>query len=113
MSDITLERYHGATFRLPIYLKDNENEPSDITGCILTFLLKTDSDDLTEDSDGVTLTRDDENGNLVIVVDAETMAEFTSPISAYMFDVWITWTTGLEHPLVVGKLRIKETAHAG
>jgi hypothetical protein len=65
--------YQGDTFALPVTIASPTGAPIDLTGAVIEFCFGTSGNYVTEISIGVTITRDDAQGQITITINAETM----------------------------------------
>lgn len=108
--DFSIERYHGNSLVLPVALTTPQVSesgaiiyvPLSIAGAAIRFKLG----DITELSDGYSITRDDPAGNFTIIVSATLMATLVNTV--YYFAAEITYASGIRETLFVGKLTIKD-----
>jgi hypothetical protein len=108
--DFCIERYHGNSLVLPVALTTPQVSesgaityvPLSIAGAAIRFKLG----EITELSDGYSITRDDPAGNFTIIISATLMATLLNPI--YYFAAEITYASGIRETLFVGKLTLKD-----
>jgi hypothetical protein len=112
--DFCIERYHGNSLVLPVALTTplvSESGaityvPLSIAGAAIRFKLG----EITELSDGYSITRDDPAGNFTIIISATLMATLVNTV--YYFAAEITYASGIRETLFVGKLTLKDNVVA-
>jgi len=108
--DFSIERYHGNSLVLPVGLTTPQVSelgaityvPLSIVGAAIRFKLG----EITELSDGYSITRNDLAGNFTIIISATLMATLVNTV--YYFAVEITYASGIRETLFVGKLTLKD-----
>lgn len=104
--DFSIERYHGNSLVLPVALTDSAGVAISLVGATIRFKLG----EITELSDGYSITRDDPVGNFTIIISATLMATLLNPI--YYFAAEITYASGIRETLFVCKLTLKDNVVA-
>ena len=102
MADFEIVRHHGNSLVMPVALTDSQGVVISLVGAIIQFKLG----EITELSSGYTVTRNDLAGTFVITVSATLMATLLNPI--YYFACKVTYQSGIEETIFVGKLTLKD-----
>lgn len=97
MGKLSFARYQKDTFIMPVTLENPDGSPVDLTGATILFALA----EYTHVTEGVTVDRNDEAGEITVSVSYSLMDALTPGVE-YRFGVVIVWSGDIRNTIIDG-----------